>query len=273
MTISNPAGSITTGFSYTADLFIAGAGSATAPSYTFSGDLNTGMYSPGADQIGFTTGGTLRLTLSTTALTSTLPFTAPGLIVNGSTVVANGLYLPSANTVGVATNGVLRASWSTALFTSALPLSVTDATQSTSSATGAIITAGGVGIAKNLFVGGTIGFTSTNLIEPFSGGMLFDFNGTYAFALLSKFARLSNDGMLGWDNTGTAYGGAPDTAIARTSAGIMEINNGTAGTLRDISVRTIIIGASAAADAALVSTHSLTVSIGGSNFKIMLVAA
>jgi len=34
------------------------AGSASAPSVTFTGDTNTGIYSPGADRIGFTEGGT-----------------------------------------------------------------------------------------------------------------------------------------------------------------------------------------------------------------------
>ena len=33
------------------------AGSASAPSVTFTGDTNTGIYSPGADRIGFTEGG------------------------------------------------------------------------------------------------------------------------------------------------------------------------------------------------------------------------
>jgi len=34
------------------------AGTAAAPSITFTGDTNTGIYSPGADRIGFTEGGT-----------------------------------------------------------------------------------------------------------------------------------------------------------------------------------------------------------------------
>lgn len=36
------------------------AGTASAPSITFTGDTNTGIYSPGADRIGFTTGGSQR---------------------------------------------------------------------------------------------------------------------------------------------------------------------------------------------------------------------
>jgi hypothetical protein len=128
MTISNPAGSITTGFSYTADLFIAGAGSATAPSYTFAGDTNTGIYSPDADQIGFTTGGTVRLTLSTTALTSTLVIngpvgTAAAPALTG-TDVDSGIYFGT-NLVHVSTSGVLRASYSTTLLTLAASYGLT----------------------------------------------------------------------------------------------------------------------------------------------------
>jgi len=38
-----------------------GLGSATAPSFAFTGDLNTGIYSPGADQVAISTNGTGRL--------------------------------------------------------------------------------------------------------------------------------------------------------------------------------------------------------------------
>jgi hypothetical protein len=38
-----------------------GLGSAAAPSFAFTGDLNTGIYSPGADQVAISTGGTGRL--------------------------------------------------------------------------------------------------------------------------------------------------------------------------------------------------------------------
>ncbi len=50
------------------------------PSITFVSDLDTGFYRVGADQLGLTTGGVLRLTTSTTAFTATLPWQGP----NGS---------------------------------------------------------------------------------------------------------------------------------------------------------------------------------------------
>lgn len=47
------------------------AGSITSPAYSFSSDTNTGIYSIGADQIGISTGGTNRVSISTTAFTIT----------------------------------------------------------------------------------------------------------------------------------------------------------------------------------------------------------
>ena len=46
--------------SFTSDVMLA-AGSAGSPSLYFSGDTNTGIYSPGADQVGISTGGTGRV--------------------------------------------------------------------------------------------------------------------------------------------------------------------------------------------------------------------
>jgi len=46
------------------------AGTAAAPSVAFEGDSNTGIYSPGADQIGVATGGTLRAVMDSTGMIS-----------------------------------------------------------------------------------------------------------------------------------------------------------------------------------------------------------
>ena len=51
-------GSAVTFGALTATSLDVGAGSASTPSLTFTGDTNTGIYSPGADRIGFTEGGT-----------------------------------------------------------------------------------------------------------------------------------------------------------------------------------------------------------------------
>lgn len=51
-------GSAVTFGALTATTLDVGAGSASTPSLTFTGDTNTGIYAPGADRIGFTEGGT-----------------------------------------------------------------------------------------------------------------------------------------------------------------------------------------------------------------------
>src|SRR6478609_4857794 len=53
-------------------------GSVASPAYSFSGDTDTGVYRVAADTLGFSTGATLRLSVSTTDITSTLPIVLPG---------------------------------------------------------------------------------------------------------------------------------------------------------------------------------------------------
>lgn len=62
---------------YVGGILAMSVGAVGTPSYTFTGDLNTGIYWIGADSFGLATGGTLRLSISTTAVTSTLPIAAP----------------------------------------------------------------------------------------------------------------------------------------------------------------------------------------------------
>lgn len=103
----------TTGVTLTLPLLNA-AGSASAPSVSFSGDPNTGMYSVGADQVGIATGGTLRETVSTTAITSTLPLlgaagsaSAPQYSFSGDT--NSGVFSGGADIVAISTGGTERA--------------------------------------------------------------------------------------------------------------------------------------------------------------------
>jgi hypothetical protein len=53
------------------------AGSVSAPSYSFSADTNTGIYTSAADTINFATNATNRLSINNASLTSTLPILAP----------------------------------------------------------------------------------------------------------------------------------------------------------------------------------------------------
>jgi hypothetical protein len=120
----------TTSITSTLPIYTA-AGLVTAPSITFTSDTNTGLYSIGADSLGVTTGGTLRLTIDTTALISTLPLrgpagsvTAPALSFSGDT--NTGLYSIGADSLGVTTGGVLQLSIDTTSVTSTLPVYLPD---------------------------------------------------------------------------------------------------------------------------------------------------
>lgn len=91
-------------------------GTAAAPSLYFNSDVNTGVYWVGADQIGFSTGGTLRHTISTTAETLTLPIlgqlgsaSAPAYSFSGDT--NSGVYGLGSDEVGIAAAGALSASF------------------------------------------------------------------------------------------------------------------------------------------------------------------
>jgi hypothetical protein len=53
------------------------ADTALAPSFSWSIDPNTGIFQPAADQVGISTGGTVKLTVSTTEITSALAISAP----------------------------------------------------------------------------------------------------------------------------------------------------------------------------------------------------
>jgi hypothetical protein len=101
---------------------VGGLGTATAPAFSFNADNNTGIYSPGADQLAVATNGGARLTIDGTGTVASGSLSGTSLIPTGSSVPTNGVYLPAANTVGVATNGVQRLTTDTAAVTSTLPV-------------------------------------------------------------------------------------------------------------------------------------------------------
>lgn len=92
---------------------IAGAGTVSAPSYTFNGDTNTGMYQSVADGVAFTTGGTKRVEILNTHTISSNPLRGP----NGTAAAPSytfesdtntGTYRVGADRLGFSTAGVKR---------------------------------------------------------------------------------------------------------------------------------------------------------------------
>jgi len=85
-------------------------GTAAAPSIAFESDPNTGIYSPGADQLAISTNGTQRLTVDTAATTSTLPVVHPlGAVGTPSITFTSdlntGFWSPTADTLAASTAG------------------------------------------------------------------------------------------------------------------------------------------------------------------------
>lgn len=89
-------------------------GTAAAPAFYFKDSgTDTGVYSPGADQVGISTGGTLRFSISTTATTSTLAIVHPLGAVGTPSVtftgdLNTGIYSSGADALDFATGGTRR---------------------------------------------------------------------------------------------------------------------------------------------------------------------
>lgn len=71
---------------------------------------NTGIYQPSGGVLGLMANAVQAMTLSGTAITSTLPATLASLNVTSATLPANGIYLSAANTLSFATNTTARGS-------------------------------------------------------------------------------------------------------------------------------------------------------------------
>jgi len=83
---------------------------AATPSISFNGDTDTGLYRSAADTIGISTGGTERVSISTTAVTSTLPIVHPtGTAVAPSVTFTgdldSGVYSGGADQICVSAGG------------------------------------------------------------------------------------------------------------------------------------------------------------------------
>lgn len=89
------------------------SGTAGAPIFSFSGDTNTGMYRVTTDQLGFAANGTLQLTVTGTAIVSTVHYSttlgtvsAPSYSFTGN--LQTGIYSSATDNVDVAIAGVNR---------------------------------------------------------------------------------------------------------------------------------------------------------------------
>ena len=110
LTIANGGAVSTVGDITAGGDIITAVGSAAAPSHTFTGDTDTGMYRDGADSISITTGGVQRLDIDGGGIKGKVVFAAPygsaaapGFSFDGDT--DTGMYRQGSNEIGFATGG------------------------------------------------------------------------------------------------------------------------------------------------------------------------
>lgn len=109
----------------------------------------------------------------------------------------------------------------------------------------------GVGGSESGLFG--VGYSGGNFNGILSGGSV-----CVAFNGLSGF-KLPNSAYVGWVSDGNALGSALDTGLFRNAAGVVEVNNGTSGQIRDMLLRNLtfqsgLLKTNRGADAASAST-------------------
>ena len=195
---------------YASRVILPFGGSDLAPSLTFSGDTNTGIYNVGGDFLGFSTGGALRLQISTTnaqfttriqgqaesATTPTFSFTSD---------TNTGIYSSGADSISISTGGTARVTVNTTNLISDLSVLGPNGTAGAPSFT--FNGSSNTGIYRPS--AGIIGFSCTSsLIGQFSPNGLFLIDGTQANPSYT-FLGDTNTGLYSYsaDQIGVACGG------------------------------------------------------------------
>lgn len=102
-----------------------GLGTVSLPSYSFSGDNDTGVYSSAANNLDFATAGVNRLNISSTAITSTLPLRVPAGSASAVAVgngAGYGTFSPTTDVWAVSTASTERLRINTTAIVPALPI-------------------------------------------------------------------------------------------------------------------------------------------------------
>lgn len=112
-------------------------GTAASPSLNFTSDTNTGVYRVGADQVGITAGGTNRVTVSTSAVTTTVAVVGPSGLGTSTPVytfsgdTTTGMAYLGAGSVRFISSGNLAFGYGTAIVNMNLPMRLASYTVAT----------------------------------------------------------------------------------------------------------------------------------------------
>ncbi len=188
--------------------------SATTPGIAFRGDANTGIDNPSADVLTLGTGGTTRLTVSTSSIASTLAVTTSG--ANGFQTTTGGT---ADNSLAPGAGGVFINSAADLNFWSATTFASGSADTNLSR-----ISAGAVGFGT-----GVAGSTAGSL---FGANYYVGSSGTTNEILLtSGFILGASDNIHGWSSSATNANAGTDTALSRVSAGVVGVGTGAVGSI------------------------------------------
>lgn len=194
----------TGGMTLSTGVFTVPLGSASVPSYSFSGDSNTGIFSSGADSVSLVAGGTARATASSSGLGVTGALTTTGAASIGSTLGVTGA-ATFGSTVGI-----------TGALTSGAITSSGGLSGTTLSASGAATLSSTLAVTSNATIGGTLGVTGavTASSTVTAGGVVLGPAGSVS-APTHSFSTDTNSGMYsgGADIVRLATGGVDRLSI------------------------------------------------------------
>jgi hypothetical protein len=213
-------------------LFIAGLGAVGGPSYAFTSDPNTGMWSSTGDTINFSTNGSERMRIDSS-----------GRVLIGRTTSALGTNLQVTSSAEIVRHG-------DNVFPPSIEFVKSRGTEGSLSDTAAGDSVGEFGFRYRTGGAYTQG-AAFGGVRPSSGAgvdIYFTTNGT-------ERARILATGAL-------TFGASVDNGISRNAAGVLEINSGTAGTYRDLRLRDLVAEAALNVKGAAASVAS-GISIGG----------
>ena len=177
-------------------------GTAAAPSIYFKDSgTDTGIYSPGADQVAISTGGTSRLAVTTTAVSSTLAVDVPLGAVGTPSItftgdLNTGVFSPGADTLALVTGG-----------TEALRI-ISSGRHEIGSTQQAILcgvtsaagTATAVLVAKHSITQSNVSVTGTDALIIWSNGNVINLNNSYGSISDIKLKENIVDANSQWDD-------------------------------------------------------------------------